>query len=104
MNDRTHIVVGCLALDKRQHAVTLDSRRVRLTPTEFGLLWRLALEPGRVFSRELLLQDVWGGNISVEIRTVDAHMSKLRRKLRRPSDGLSVIETVWGIGYRLRDT
>ena len=103
LKERTRIVIGLLAIDKAQHEVTWASQHVKLTPTEFALLWRLAMEPGRVFRREELLQALWGNGISVEDRTVDTHMSKIRRKLCQSSEGLSLIETVWGIGYRLKD-
>lgn len=103
LNESTRVVIGLLAIDKLRHEVTLASQGVKLTPTEFALLWRLALEPGRVFRRDELLKAVWGRGISVETRTIDAHMSKLRRKLGRSPEGLSLIETVWGIGYRLTE-
>jgi|SRR5690349_24733230 DNA-binding response OmpR family regulator len=96
------MVVGPLTIDKLRHEVTVASRKVKLTPTEFALLWQLASDPGRVFRRDELLQAVWGQSISVENRTVDAHMSKVRRKLYRPREAPSLVETVWGIGYRLR--
>lgn len=102
LKEKTRKAIGLLTVDKLRHEATLASQNVKLTPTEFALLWRLASEPGRVFRRDELLQAVWGNGITVEDRTIDAHMSKVRRKLRRPPDGLSLIETVWGIGYRLR--
>jgi DNA-binding response OmpR family regulator len=83
--------------------VQMESRRLHLTPKEFALLYTLATSPGKVYRREELLKQVWGEGIYVGVRTVDAHMSKLRHKLCISESGLSLAETVWGIGYRLRD-
>lgn len=104
LKERTRIVIGLLVIDKRRHEVTLASQPVKLTPMEFALLWQLALEPGRVFRRDELLQALWSNGISVEDRTIDTHISKVRRKLGQSPEGLSLIETVWGIGYRLKDS
>lgn len=60
------------------------------------------MRPGEVHRREELLQRVWGGDIHVTPRTVDVHMSKLRQKLGISDKGVSLAETVWGVGYRLR--
>jgi len=100
--DKNRLAVGRLTIDKDRHEATLGSYTIRLTPIESALLWRLASEPGRVFGREELLANVWGHGITVEHRTVDTHMSKVRRKLRERPDGPSLIETIWGMGYRLR--
>jgi DNA-binding response OmpR family regulator len=96
-------IIGSLIIDKAQHLVQLGTRSIHLTPIELALLCALAACPGRVYRREELLHQVWGEGINVEVRTVDAHMSKLRHKLRTSEDSLSIAETVWGIGYRLRD-
>ena len=101
---QSKIIIGPLTIDKLRHLVQLGSRSVHLTPIEFALLCTLAACPGRVYRREELLQQVWGEGIYVEVRTVDAHMSKLRQKLRISENSLSFAETVWGIGYRLRDS
>ena len=80
----------------------MGTQTIRLTPTEFALFWILAAHPGEVYRREELLRQVWGEDVHVTPRTVDVHMSKLRQKLRLSDDGLSLAETVWGIGYRLK--
>jgi len=95
-------VVGKLRLDNARFEVFLGGTEVRVTQSEFALLWALASEAGRVFRRRELLLKVWGPKISVGPRTVDAHIKKLRKKLRSVPDGSSVIETVRGVGYRLR--
>jgi len=102
VGERTRLVIGALAIDKLRHEIKLGIRKINLTPTEFALLWRLASEPGRVFRRDELLGDVWGNDVTVEHRTIDTHMSKVRRKLRQSPGSPSLIETVWGIGYRLK--
>jgi DNA-binding response OmpR family regulator len=78
--------------------VTVDSKPVDLRMKEFDLLLTLAHNPGMVFTREKLLDVVWGYDFAGETRTVDVHIAHVRHKLKgmRP-----VIETVWGVGYRL---
>jgi DNA-binding response OmpR family regulator len=82
--------------------IQIQHRRLPLTPKEFALLNVLVSSPGKTFTREELLRKVWG-TVYVSLRTVDVHMSKLRNKLRTASDKVNLAETIWGIGYRLRD-
>jgi DNA-binding response OmpR family regulator len=99
------IVVGKLSLDRFRYEVRIQRREVRLTRIEFSLLWTLASQAGKVFRREELLGEVWGPERFVEPRTVDVHVTRLRRKLHVHSgDPTVVIETVWGVGYRLRNS
>ncbi|CDF70974.1 transcriptional regulatory protein, C-terminal domain protein [Lactobacillus acidophilus ATCC 4796] len=72
-----------------------------LTPKEFDLLYTMAQKPKQVFSREQLLELVWGYEYYGEERTVDAHIKKLRQKLEKV--GAKVIQTVWGVGYKFDD-
>ena len=89
------IAVGPIAIDPERREVRRDGRLVHLTPTEFDLLHRLAQRRGVVFSRESLLEDVWGyADGSTGGRTVDSHVAAIRRKL-----GADVLRTVQGIGY-----
>ena len=97
------VVIGPLTIDKHRHLVRIASRSLHLTPKELALLYALAASPGKVYRREELLRQVWGEGVYVTVRTVDVHMSKLRHKLRISEGGLSLAETVWGLGYRLRD-
>ena len=92
------IEVGTLRIEPRRREVAVGSRPVELRAREFDLLAALARDPGAVLSREALLEDVWGTDFSGETRTVDVHVSELRKKLR--PDG-PTIESVRGIGYRL---
>ena len=87
----------CLWPDRRE--VTVDGREVQLTMREFDLLEFLMRSPGVVFSRETLLQRVWGWDFDGGSRTVDVHVQQIRAKL---GDSAEVIETVRGVGYRVR--
>jgi len=97
---RTQAVrVGAIMIDHEQRTVSVDDRPVRLSSKEFGLLGALAAEPTRVFSKEELLRDVWGYRSIGHTRTLEAHASRLRRKLD-PERGRYVVNC-WGVGYRL---
>ncbi|MBA3867659.1 MAG: response regulator transcription factor [Chloroflexota bacterium] len=92
------IVIDNLSIYPQRRVVTVDGRTVDLRMKEFDLLLALAENPGIVFSREKLLDVVWGFDFAGETRTVDVHVAHLRHKLEgmRPQ-----IETVWGVGYKL---
>jgi two-component system, OmpR family, alkaline phosphatase synthesis response regulator PhoP len=89
-----------LEVDVVGHEVTCMGQRVMVTATEFSLLRLLASNPGRVFSREFLLEEVWGDDAVVFDRTIDSHIQRLRKKLGGPGSPGDFIETVWGVGYR----
>ncbi|OXT00449.1 phosphate regulon transcriptional regulatory protein PhoB [Notoacmeibacter marinus] len=89
-----------LVLDAGRHLVERDGQRISLSTTEFRLLSVLIERPGRVFSREQLLNRVWGHDLDVETRTVDVHVGRLRKALRRHG-GDDPIRTVRGEGYAL---
>lgn len=98
-----HVVqVRGLRIDRVRFEVKIDSREVRLSRKEFELLWVLASEDGRAFRREELIDRVWGNGFFIDARTVDVHIARLRTKLKVVSTAAPFIETVWGIGYRLR--
>ena len=100
---KTQVKVGDLEIDRHRFEVRMKGRAVALTPKEFELLALLANSPGRVFGRDELLDAVWGRDGFVEPRTVDVHLARLRRKFtaaRVPAPG---VETVRGVGYRLRE-
>ena len=90
--------VGDLVIDLERYEVTLAGRRISLTYKEFQLLVMLASNPGRVYSREVLLSQVWGYDYLGGTRTVDVHVRRLRSKIEDP-DHLFV-ETIWNVGYR----
>lgn len=89
-----------IVLDSTAHKVTRGGKPVRLGPTEFRLLRHLMESPDRVFSREQLLDAVWGRDVYVEIRTVDVHIRRLRKVLNE-GDQKDVIRTVRSAGYAL---
>jgi two-component system phosphate regulon response regulator PhoB len=89
-----------LLIDAGRHHVSIKNRAVRLTSTEFKLLFELATKRGRVLTREILLDRVWGYTYEGYARTVDTHIRRLREKLGSTGDW---IETVRGVGYRFRD-
>src|SRR5690606_37754128 len=91
---------GDLTMDLAAHRVRRGSRQVHLGPTEFRLLRYLLQHPGRVFSREQLLDAVWGRDVYVEPRTVDVHIRRLRKALNE-GDEPDLIRTVRSAGYSL---
>src|SRR5215218_1161168 len=96
------LVAGPIRVDRGTRRVTVVDRRVELAAKEYALLVKLASEPGRVFTKEQLLRDVWGFRSVGRTRTVDSHASRLRRKLQAAGEGPFVLN-VWGVGYRLLD-
>lgn len=93
------ISIGPLTIDREKYVVFLDGKEKVFPKKEFEVLFYLANNPGRVFSRETLLKDVWGNDVYVVDRTIDVHVRKIREKLERHSD---LIETVKGVGYRFK--
>jgi len=93
---------GDLELDLEGYRVTVGGREVSLTPTEFRLLALLATAPGKVFTRQELLEHLWGSSAAGELRTVDVHVRHLREKLRDDPAAPRFVETVRGVGYRFR--
>jgi DNA-binding response OmpR family regulator len=94
------IEAGPFKLDTVRHQATVDGQALNITATEFKLLCLLASRPGEVQPRETLLRDVWGYEPTLDTRTVDTTMQRLRAKLGQAADRL---ETVRGVGYRLTD-
>lgn len=97
--DRT-LQLGNITVDVTAHSVLVDRVSVRLTMVEFKLLTKFMESPKRVFSRQQLLSDVWGYHRTIDTRTVDTHIRRLRFKLGKSGD---IIETIRGFGYRIRD-
>jgi len=93
---------GDIAIDREKKRVTRSGRPIDLGPTEYRLLEFLMERPGRVFSREQLLDGVWGSDIYIDERTVDVHIGRLRKALNR-GDEADPIRTVRGSGYALDD-
>jgi DNA-binding response OmpR family regulator len=95
------IDLGDLRIDPSRRVVERGSTAVPLTTLEFDLLYFLAARPGRVFSREALMEHVWGTERVVDERSIDSLVSRLRRKLERDPAAPAYLQTVWGAGYRL---
>ena len=92
---------GDIIIDRVAHRVKRDGKEVHLGPTEFRLLDYLMQHPGRVFSREQLLDAVWGSDVYVEVRTVDVHVGRLRKALTVTEGSRDPIRTVRSAGYAL---
>lgn len=97
------IQYGRLRLNLEKRTVEIDGDRVQLTPREFDLLHLLARYPGRIFQRDYLLEQLWEYEYTGGTRTVDVHIRRLRQKLEHHPQYAEAIETVHGIGYRLRE-
>ncbi len=95
------LVAGPISIDRRARLVTVSGRRVDLSQKEYELLVRLASDPERVFTKTELLRDVWGFPSHSRTRTLDAHASRLRRKLRVADETALLVDNEWGVGYRL---
>jgi DNA-binding response OmpR family regulator len=98
------IEAGAIAIDPAKRAVTVDGERAQLTYVEFEVLHTLASHPGRVYSRQALLEAVWGDSAYREPRTIDVHIRHLREKIEADPREPAYIFTVRGVGYRFRDT
>ena len=94
------IVCGPIVLDTTSHTVTKNGASVSLTPLEFDLLVALARKPWQVFTREILLQEVWGYRHAADTRLVNVHVQRLRSKIERDPEKPEIVVTVRGIGYR----
>jgi DNA-binding response OmpR family regulator len=92
---------GRLAIDARSREVTVGGERLRLTAKEFDLLFFLATHPRQVFSRDQLMDRVWGYAAALDTGTVTVHVQRLRSKIELDPKSPQHLETVWGVGYRL---
>jgi two-component system alkaline phosphatase synthesis response regulator PhoP len=103
-DEHHRITIGELVIDKRRHEVTLSGQPVDLTPLEFQILERLASEPGRAWSRNDLLDQVWSTDYEGYQRNVDPHINRLRQKIESDPKRPRYVLTVRGVGYKLNDT
>jgi two-component system alkaline phosphatase synthesis response regulator PhoP len=94
------IAIGPLVIDKEKYSVLLDGNPIILPKKEFEILAYLAGNPGKVFPRSKILNDIWGMDIYVVERTIDVHVRKIREKLDEYAD---LIETIKGVGYRFKN-
>ena len=96
------VSVGPLVVDAAKREARRDGELLSLTAKEFDLLWFLASNPNRVFSRDQLMHRVWGYSAALDTGTVTVHVRRLREKLEEDPSEPRLLETVWGVGYRLR--
>jgi two-component system response regulator MtrA len=94
------LTIGDLSIDVAGHSVTRDGKAVNLTPLEFDLLLCLARKPWQVFTREVLLEQVWGYRHSADTRLVNVHVQRLRSKVEHDPENPQIIVTVRGVGYK----
>ncbi|MGD9264970.1 MAG: response regulator [Lysobacterales bacterium] len=92
-----------LEIDTGRHVASVNGVKLTLSPVEFALLAHLSAHPGQVFSRDQLMDAIYSDYRVVSDRTVDTHVKNLRRKLADASPGVEMIESVYGVGYRLAD-
>ncbi|MGM0688823.1 MAG: response regulator [Bacillota bacterium] len=97
------IQIGKLQVDLLQHRVRLGEKEISLTSKEFALLSFLVTNAGNVYSREQLLEHVWGYDYYGDVRTVDVHIRHLREKIEQDPGNPELIITVWGTGYKFRE-
>ena len=98
------LVRGKLALDPQRHECTWDGKPVRLTVTEFLILQALAQRPGFVKSRDSLMDAAYDDQVYVDDRTIDSHIKRLRKKFKVVDESFDAIETLYGVGYRYKES
>jgi len=94
------LTIGDLTIDVAGHEVTRDEERISLTPLEFDLLVCLARKPWQVFTREVLLEQVWGYRHAADTRLVNVHVQRLRSKVEHDPENPEIVLTVRGVGYK----
>jgi two-component system alkaline phosphatase synthesis response regulator PhoP len=97
------ISIEDIEIDPERREVTVRGRKLDLTPKEFDLLHFLALNRGRVYTRNQLINRIWGHDYLVGPRTVDVHIRRLREQIEEAGGNSDLIQTVWGVGYKLSD-
>ena len=103
MNSNTVVRAGEMIVDADRRLVTVSGREVDLTAKEFDLLLHLAQNPGRVYTREQLLDFVWGYNHTGYQHTVNSHINRLRSKIEQDAANPVYVLTVWGVGYKFSE-
>ena len=102
MEEPNKLEVGPLLIEKESHEVrTINGEFIQLTALEFGILYLLASHPNRVFSADEIFERVWQQESLVSAKTVMVHVSHLRDKIEEATGGEKVIQTVWGVGYKI---
>jgi two-component system response regulator MtrA len=102
--DNETLTIGDLTIDVAGHVVSRDGRPIALTPLEFDLLTALARRPRHVFTRDQLLEQVWGYRHVADTRLVNVHVQRLRAKIERDAEHPDIVVTVRGVGYKAGQT
>lgn len=89
-----------ITIDLMKREVSVNGVNIEMSPKEFEIIWEMAQRPGQVYSRETLLDKIWGYDYFGTSRTVDVHIKRLRAKLEQVQGHYSYIQTVWGVGYK----
>ena len=92
--------IGDIVIDQMEHTISRNEKQIPLTRLEFDLLVALAKEPGRVFTREALLNEVWGYQHAADTRLVNVHVQRLRSKIENDAENPELVQTVRGVGYK----
>lgn len=100
--ETSRIIIDDLMIDKQRRVVTIGNKPVELSLKEFELLYLMAKNRGIVYSRDRLLEQVWGYDFEGETRTVDVHVSNLRKKIEKDDANPEIIKTVRGVGYKIQ--
>lgn len=100
----TSLERGALVMDQERHTCTWNGQPVTLTVTEFLILQSLAQRPGVVKSRDALMDAAYDDQVYVDDRTIDSHIKRLRKKFKAVDDDFEMIETLYGVGYRFRES
>ena len=101
--DAEQVIAGAMVIDPEKRTVAIDGESVELTVREFDLLMQFARNPGRVYSRQQLLDLVWGYGHDGYEHTVNSHINRLRAKIERDPSRPHYVLTVWGVGYKFND-
>jgi two-component system, OmpR family, alkaline phosphatase synthesis response regulator PhoP len=101
--NQSDIVIGDIVIEVSKRRVKLNGNRIELTPKEFDLLLLLASHPGKTYTREQLLNILWGYQYNGYEHTVNSHINRLRSKIEKDLSNPSYILTSWGVGYRFND-
>ena len=97
------LICGGLTLDREAYCVTINGQAIEMTPIEFKILELLMSNPGKAFSREALLDQVWGTSYEGYERNIDPHVMRLRSKIEPDPSNPTYVMTVWGVGYKFND-
>ncbi|WP_058486904.1 response regulator transcription factor [Defluviitalea phaphyphila] len=102
-NDKKKLKINGLEIEMNSRRVFINGKEVNLTAKEFDMLELFASNPGKVYSRESLLNTIWGYDYPGDIRTVDVHVRRLREKIEKNPSQPEYIHTKWGVGYYFKD-